>query len=255
MSTSHSLIDASVTGLDLVPVEMAITAAGTAIDSPPIAGVIQSQSAILYCKRHSNIERLIARVRSEFANVQTPATLTDLLSAVLDSGALFGVTILTEAEVYILATETVAQMETELGGLQSAGGLPALNRSVQSDAAAAEAGIPGWQKVILSCLDPSGNGPWLDRFAILRRVGAAKVTASLIVIENQLLTILSQFAAYIVACVILGERLTTNLLCHLRAKMLRGRLQTPKRGADRTYSTRLTAQAARTRSDICTPPR
>jgi hypothetical protein len=255
MSTSHPLIDASVAGLDLVPVEMAITAAGTAIDSPPIAGVIQSQSVILYCKRHSNIERLIARVRSEFANVPTPATLTDLLSAVLDSAALFGVTILTEAEVYILATETVAQMETELSGLQSAGGLPALNRSVQSDAAAAEAGVPGWQKVILSCLDPSGNRPWLDRFAILRRVGAAKVTASFIVIENQLLTILSQLAAYIFACVILGDRLTTSLLCHLRARMLRGRMQTAKRVADRTCGTRPTAQAARTRSDICTPPR
>jgi hypothetical protein len=57
MSASDPLIEASVAGLDLVPIEMAITAAGTAIDTPPIAGVIQSQSVILYRKRHSNIER------------------------------------------------------------------------------------------------------------------------------------------------------------------------------------------------------
>jgi hypothetical protein len=254
MSASDPLIEASVAGLDLVPIEMAITAAGTAIDTPPIAGVIQSQSVILYCKRHSNIERLIARVRSEFANVATRATLTDLLSAVLDSATLFGVTILTESEVYILATKTVAQMETELNRLQSAGGLPALNRSVQSDAAVAEAGIPGWQKVILSCLDPCGNGPGLDWFAMLRRVDAATVTASLVMIENQWLTILSQLAAYILGCVMLGEKLTTTLLCHLHARMLRRRTQTAKRAAHRTCGTRPTAQAARTRSDICTPP-
>jgi hypothetical protein len=63
MSASDHFIDAYVAGLDLVPVEMAITAAGAAIGAPPIAGAIQSQSAVLYCMRHANVERLMARVR------------------------------------------------------------------------------------------------------------------------------------------------------------------------------------------------
>jgi hypothetical protein len=39
MSASDPLIDVCVAGLDLVPVEMAITAAGAAIGPPPIAGL------------------------------------------------------------------------------------------------------------------------------------------------------------------------------------------------------------------------
>src|SRR5580704_8307938 len=95
MSTSDPLIDVCVAGLDLVPVEMAITAAGAAIGPPPIAGVMQSQSVILYCNRHSNIERLIERVRSDFADVPTGVTLSELVSAVLSCAALFGVGIMT----------------------------------------------------------------------------------------------------------------------------------------------------------------
>jgi len=100
MSVSDPHIEARIAGLDLVPVEMAITASDAAIGTPPIPRVMQSQSVILYCKQHSNIERPIARVRSEFANVPTPATLADLLSAVLRSAVAFGVSILTETEVY-----------------------------------------------------------------------------------------------------------------------------------------------------------
>ena len=109
MSVPDPLIEACIAGLDLVPAEMAITASGAAIAAPPIPRVMQSQSVILHRKRHSNIERPIARVRFGFANVPTPATLADLLSTVLKSAAAFGVSILTETGVYILATETIAQ--------------------------------------------------------------------------------------------------------------------------------------------------
>jgi hypothetical protein len=83
MSASDYFIDAYVAGLDLVPAEMAITAAGAAIGAPPIAGAIQSQSAVLYCMRHANVERLMARVLSEIADVSTRATLPELNSAML----------------------------------------------------------------------------------------------------------------------------------------------------------------------------
>jgi hypothetical protein len=125
MHASDHLIDAYVAGLDLVPVEMAITAAGAAIGAPPIAGAIQSQSAVLYCMRQANVERLMERVRSEFADVPTRATLPGLISAMLSSAALFGVTLMTEPEVRLLASEAVLQMETELTELQPAGGLSA----------------------------------------------------------------------------------------------------------------------------------
>jgi hypothetical protein len=67
-----------------------------------------------------------------FANLCAPAksrpvTLSELVSAVLNCAALFGIVIITETEVYDLATDTVAQMEAELTELQPAGGLPALN--------------------------------------------------------------------------------------------------------------------------------
>src|ERR1700730_9311702 len=107
MGASDPLLDVCVAGVDLVPMEIAIPAAGAPIGPPPIAGVMHAQSVILYCKRHSNIERLIARVRSEFADVPTGVTLSESVSAVLNCAALFGVSLLTETEVYILATETV----------------------------------------------------------------------------------------------------------------------------------------------------
>ena len=59
MSASDPLIDACVAGLDLVPLEIAITAAGAAIGTPLIPGAMQAQSVIVYCKRHANVERLI----------------------------------------------------------------------------------------------------------------------------------------------------------------------------------------------------
>ena len=145
---------------------------------------MQAQSVILYCKRHSNIERLIARVRSEFADELTGVTLSELVSAALNCAALFGVSILTETEVYILATETVAQMEAELTELQPVGGLPALNRSAQSDAAVAEAWVPGWQRIMLSWLDGVGKGRWRDRAVILHRVGMTALAASVAIIKT-----------------------------------------------------------------------
>jgi hypothetical protein len=197
-----------VAGLDLVPVEMAITAAGAAIGSPPIAGVMQAQSVILYCKRHSNIERLIAHVRSEFADVPTGVTLSELVSAVLNCAALFGVSILTETEVYILATETVAQMEAELTELQPVGGLPALNRSAQSDTAVAEAWLPGWQRIMLSWFDGVGKGRWHDRAVILHRIGMTALTASVAIIKTQWANTVSQLGDCILKWAGHGEHLT-----------------------------------------------
>jgi hypothetical protein len=213
MSASDPLIDVCVAGLDLVPVEMAITAAGAAIRPPPIAGVMQSQSVILYCKRHSNVERLIERVRSEFADVPTGVTLSDLVSAVLSSAALFGVSIMTETEVYDLATEAVAQMEAELTELQQVGGLPALNRSAQGDTAVAEAWLPGWQRIMLSLLDEKRR--WYDRAAILRRVGVAALTASVAIIKAEWATTVRKFDDCAFRVAEHGERLTIRLLRHL----------------------------------------
>jgi hypothetical protein len=176
---------------------------------------MQAQSVILYCKRHSNIERLIARVRSEFADELTRVTLSELVSAVLNCAALFGVSILTETEVYILATETVAQMEAELTELQPVGGLPALNRSAQSDAAVAEAWVPGWQRIMLSWLDGLGKGRWHDRAVILHRVGMTALAASVAIIKTQLANTARQFDDCLLRLVSHGERLTIRLLRHL----------------------------------------
>jgi hypothetical protein len=217
MNASDPLIDVCIAGLDLVPVEMAITAAGAAIGPPPIAGVMQPQSVILYCKRHSNIERLIARVRSEFADVPTAVTLSELVSAVLNCAALFGVRILTETEVYILATETVAQMEAELSELQPVGGLPALNRSVQSDAAVAEAGVPGWQRIMLSWLD--GVGRCHDRAVMLHRVGMTAITANVAIIKTQWANTVRQLGDCILKWAGHGEHLIIRLLRYLSIRI------------------------------------
>jgi hypothetical protein len=144
MSAPDPLIAAYVVGLDLVPVQIAVTGAGVVIGRAPLTGVPPSQSVILHCRRHSNIERMMASVRFQFANVPTRATLSELVSAVLKSAEAFGVIILTETEVRIMATDAIAQMEAELAELWSAGGLPAVNRSVRNDTAAAEVGIPAW---------------------------------------------------------------------------------------------------------------
>jgi hypothetical protein len=72
-----------------------------AIGRAPLTEVPQSNSVILYCKRHSNIERIIASVRFQFANVPMRVTLSELVSAVLKSAESLGVIILTETEVRI----------------------------------------------------------------------------------------------------------------------------------------------------------
>jgi hypothetical protein len=219
MSASDPLIDVCVAGLDLVPVEMAITAAGAAIGPPPISGVMQSPSVTLYCKRHSNIERLIARVRSEFADVPTGVTLSELVSAVLHCATLFGVSIMTETEVYNLATETIAQMEAELTELQPVDGLPALNRSAQSDTAVAETWVPGWQRIMLSWLDGVGNGRWHDRVEILHRVGMMALTASVAIIKTQWANTVRELGDCILRWAGHGEHLTTLLLRHLSIRI------------------------------------
>jgi hypothetical protein len=215
MSASDPLIEACVAGLDLIPVEMAITATGAAIGTPPIPGAMQSQSVIVYCRRHANVERLITRVRSEFADAPTGVALSGLVSAVLNCAALFGVYILTETEVRILATETVAQMETELTQLQPAGGLPALNRSVQRDAAVAKAGVSGWQTKIFSCLAGGGKGRRYDRVVILYRVGMTALTASVVIIRTQCANTFRQFRDCILRWAGHGEMLTIRLMRHL----------------------------------------
>jgi hypothetical protein len=176
---------------------------------------MQSQSVILYCKRHSNIERLIERVRSEFADVPTGVTLSELVSAVLSCAALFGLSIMTETEVYDLATETVAQMEAELTELQLVGGLPALNRSAQSDAAVAEAGLTGWQRIMLSWLDGVGKGRWHDRAVILHRLGVVALTASVTIIRTEWANTVRKLDDCAFRVAEQGERLTIRLLRHL----------------------------------------
>jgi hypothetical protein len=113
----------------------------------------------------------------------------------LSSAALFGVTIMTEPEVRLLASEAVLQMETELSELQPAGGLPALNRSVQNDAAAAE--IPAWQKAVLSWVAGGAAGRWRDHVVILYRISMAALTASMAVFRLRLTITIHQFGDYL----------------------------------------------------------
>src|ERR1700730_18508927 len=98
MSVSDPLLTAYIVRLDLVAVQMEITAAGVEIERVPLTAVLPCTSVILYCKRHSNVERMFAGVRSEFANAEARATFSDLVSAVLNSAAIFGINILTETE-------------------------------------------------------------------------------------------------------------------------------------------------------------
>jgi hypothetical protein len=145
--------------------------------------------------RHANVERLMARVRSEIADVPTRVTLAELISTMLSSAALFGVTIMTEPEVRRLASEAVLRMETELTELQPAGGLPALNRSVQNDAAAAE--VPAWQKAVFLLVGGGGTGRWRHRVLTLYRIGMAALTASMGVISLRLTITIRQFGDYV----------------------------------------------------------
>ena len=228
MSAVDPLIDAYVTGLDVVPVQMAVTAAGLAIGRAPLTEVSQSNSVILYCKRHSNIERIIASVRFQFANVPMRVTLSELVSAVLKSAEALGVIILTETEVRIIASDAIERMETELGRLQAVGGLSAINRSVQNDGAAALVEVPAWHAVILSWLDGlemliegSCMGCWHNRLAILCRVGVMSLSKTLAIIGPQLADTIWQLCDCASKWVKQGERLIVGLLRNLLAAMLR----------------------------------
>jgi hypothetical protein len=138
MNAPDPFIEAFVVGLDLVALHLSVTASGAAIGLAPLAGVMPYQSVILHCKRHRNIDRLTAVVRSEFESAPIPVALSQLVSAVLNSAGTLGLTILTETEVRIAAAEAVAKMETELAQLQCGSGLSAINRSVQTDTVAAQ---------------------------------------------------------------------------------------------------------------------
>jgi hypothetical protein len=215
MSAPDPLIDAYVAGLDLVPVQMAITAAGAAIGIFPLTGAMQSRSVIFYCKRHMNIERLMVGVRSEFTTAPTLATLPALVSAMLKWAEAVGVTIQTEKAVRIAAAETIAHMEAELAHLQSAGGLPAINRSLQNDAAVAEAWVSGWQRIMLSWLDGVGKGRWHDRAVILHRVGMTALTASVAIIKTQWANTVRNFGDCVFRWADRGECLTILMLRYL----------------------------------------
>jgi hypothetical protein len=139
MSAPDPLTDTYVAGLDLVAVQVGIGSAGAVIGRAPITEVKQLQSVFLYCKRHSNVDRMIASVRFQFANVPTRTTLSGIVSAVLKSADACGVSIMTETEVRMVAAEAIAEMETEVALLQSLRGPPAINRCVQNDAASTQA--------------------------------------------------------------------------------------------------------------------
>jgi hypothetical protein len=72
---------------------------------------------------------------------------------VLNWAAIFGIGILTELEVGMIALEVVSQMEAELAKVQSFDGLSAINRTVQNDMAGARTKITTWHDAILSWLD------------------------------------------------------------------------------------------------------
>src|ERR1700676_316722 len=69
-----------------------------------------------------------------------------LIDAYIGTDAL-GVTVRTETEVQVTAAEAIVKMEIELAQLQQAGGLSAINRSIQRDSAAAR--VRTWDASIL----------------------------------------------------------------------------------------------------------
>ena len=231
MSAPDPFIDAYVAGLDLVSLHLSVTAGGAAIGLSPLAGVAPCQSVILHCKRHRNVDRLTAVIRSEFEDASTPVALSQLVSAVLNLAGMLGVTILTETEVRLAAAETIATMETELSQLQRGGGLSAINRSVQQDAAAAHPDSASWYWAILSRLDRfgrfiacGGGGRWSDRLAILHGTSMAKLTAASAIIGQQLANILDRFGEFI------SKRPPTT---SSSARLLRSRRPCPGRSARR----------------------
>ena len=231
MSAPDPFIDAYVAGLDLVSLHLSVTAGGAAIGLSPLAGVAQCQSVILHCKRHRNVDRLTTVIRSEFEDASTPVALSQLVSAVLNLAGMLGVTILTETEVRLAAAETIARMETELSHLQRGGGLSAINRSVQQDAAAAHPDSASWYWAMLSWLDRlgrfiacGGKGRWSDRVAILLRASVATSIAASAMIGHQLANILDRF----------GEVISRRPLTKSSsARLLRYRQPCPGRSARR----------------------
>src|SRR5579864_3775506 len=207
MCASDPFIEAYVAGLDLVALHLSVAASGAAIGLSPLAGGIPSESVILRCKRHRNVDRLVTVIRSEFENGRTPIALSQLVSAVLNLAGTLGITILTETEVLIAAAEAVANMETELAQLQCGSGLSAINRSVRRDAAAAQA---PWA-AIFSWLGGC-KGRLHDLMETLRRLIVAALTTSEAIIRPRLAITVRQFTDFVFTWAGHSERLTIFLL-------------------------------------------
>ena len=244
MDAPDPFIEAFVAGLDLVALHLSVTASGAAIGLAPLAGVVPSQSVILHCKRHRNVDRLTAVVRSEFEKLPTPVVLSQLVSAVLNLAGTLGLTILTETEVRIEAAEAIAKMETELAQLQYGSGLSAINRSVQRDTAAAHAAIASWLGN-LGWFMPGGRmGRWCNYWATLRRVGMAALTGTVALIRPRLADTLDLLDDCISRWVKHGERLAIGLRLHLWAGMAQRRTEPQRRVVPR----RQPGQTSRPRS-------
>jgi hypothetical protein len=211
MNTSDPFIDAYVAGLDLVALHLSVATSGAAIGLSPLAEVMPTQSVILHCKRHRNIDRLVTVTRSEFENVPTPIVLSQLVSAVLNLAGTLGITILTETEMLIAAAETIAKMETELAQLQCGSGLSAINRSVQRDATDAQ--VP--YAAIFSWLGGGDQGRWHDLMETLHRLIVGALTTSEAIVRPRLANTVRQFDDCLLMLATHGERLIIRLLRHL----------------------------------------
>jgi hypothetical protein len=218
MNAPDPFIEAFVAGLDLVALHLSVTASGAAIGLAP-AGVMPSQSVILHCKRHRNIDRLTAVIRREFENVPTPVVLSQLVSAVLNLAGTLGLTILTETEVRIEAAEAIAKMETELAQLQCGSGPSAINRSVQRDTAASHAAIASRLGNLGRFMASGRLGRWRNHLAALRRVGMAASTVTAAFIRPRSADTLDLLDERISRWVKHGERLAVGLRLHLWASM------------------------------------
>jgi hypothetical protein len=215
MNASDPFIEAYVAGLDLAALHLSVAASGAAIGLSPLAKVMPSQSVILHCKRHRNIDRLVAVIRSEIENAPTSVALSQLVSAVVNLAGTLGITILTETEVLTAAVDAVANMETELATLQCGSGLSAINRSVRRDAAAAQA---PWA-AIFSRLGGGGRGPWHHHIETLHRPIVAALTTGEVIIRTRLANTARQFAELVFRWASRSERLTIFLLRYLSVSM------------------------------------
>jgi hypothetical protein len=210
MNAPDPFIEAYVAGLDLVALHLSVAASGAAIGLSPLAEVMPSQSVILHCKRHGNIDRLVTVTRSEFENVPTPVVLSQLVSAVLNLAGTLGITILTETEVLIAAADTIAKMETELAQLQCGSGLSAINRSVQRNTTAAQ--VP--YAAIFSWLG-GAKRRWHDLMETLHRLSVAALTTSEAIVRPRLANTVRRFSDCVLRWADHSERLTILLLRYL----------------------------------------